>query len=116
MRNTKKPVAPMVLSIIALCISGLSFISSIGMGILITFPGGGGVHLTMGVLLEIFGFMVCGAFGFFLGIAGAVMGIVAGIVTLVKKRFGIIWMPILSILLGIAATVIATLVLVSISA
>ena len=57
-------------------------------------------------MLSVFGVIVCGGFGCIIGPAGALMGIVAGIVSIVKKRFALIWMSVLSVILGIASPII----------
>lgn len=102
----KKQLAPLVLSIIALALSGLGFICSALTGTLLFAGPTANEYLTIEVMLSVFGVIVCGGFGCIIGPVGALMGIVAGIVSIVKKRFALIWMSVLSVILGIASPII----------
>ena len=106
----KKPLAPLVVSIIALAISGIACISS-GLVPLLGWLGfTGSVHLTTEAAISIFGIIVFGMLGCIFGPVGAIMGIVSAMVSIVMKRFALIWMSILSVLLGIAAPLIVVAV------
>jgi hypothetical protein len=102
----KKPVAPLVVSIIALAMSVIACISSGLVPLLGLWGFTGSVHLTTEAAIAIFGIIAFGMFGCVLGPAGAIMGIVSAMVSIVMKRFTFIWMSILSVILGIVAPLI----------
>ena len=102
-----KSVASVVPSIVAIALSVLSVIFSLlaAFCILCLTNSFGSVHLTTEAALVIFLYIAIMGFGFLFGGAGFVMGIVGTIVTLVNKRFKLIWVPLLAIVLGIVGTI-----------
>ena len=102
-----KSVASVVPSIVAIALSVLSVIFSLlaAFCILCLTNSFGSVHLTTEAALVIFLYIAIMGFGFLFGGAGFVMGIVGTIVTLVNKRFKLIWLPLLAIVLGVVGTI-----------
>ena len=99
-----KSVASVVPSIVAVVSSVLSIICSLLAALCLTYSSGS-VHLTTEAALVIFGYIAIMGFGFIFGGAGCVMGIIGAIVTLVNKRFKLIWIPILAIVLGVVGII-----------
>ena len=106
-KTNLKSVASVVPSIVAIALSVLSVIFSLlaAFCILCLTNSFGSVHLTTEAALVIFLYIAIMGFGFLFGGAGFVMGIVGTIVTLVNKRFKLIWVPLLAIVLGIVGTI-----------
>ena len=99
-----KTVASVVPSVVAIVLSVLSIICSLLAALCLTYSSGS-VHLTTEAALVIFGYIAIMGFGFIFGCAGCLMGIIGAIVTLVNKRFKLIWIPILAIVLGVVGTI-----------
>lgn len=99
-----KSVASVVTSVVAVALSVLSIICSLLAALCLTYSSGS-VHLTTEAALVIFGYIAIMGFGFIFGGAGCVMGIIGAIVTLVNKRFKLIWIPILAIVLGVVGII-----------
>lgn len=107
-QDGKKSSAPRILSIIALSFAVIAFISGAVSPIFLANPSGS-VHLTNQAVLEISGFVVSSLFGFSFSLIGFVLGIISMIMVLIRKRSEIIWMPVLAIIISIAASVVTYL-------
>ena len=119
MEQEKSSKAFLVASIISLIISGLSIISLIMVGVMILFAGSGGgsaTAITNEAILGMAGVLLFVACAWILGGIGGIMGIVMIIIGLVKKYFRRIWIPILSVILGVIPFLGAILLLLLISA
>ena len=104
----KKSSAPKIVSIIALVFSSIALISGAVSPLFLANPSGS-VHLTNQAVLEISGFIVSSLFGFSFSLIGVVLGMIGAIMALTKKKSEIIWMPVLAIILGLAASFITYL-------
>ena len=118
MEQTKSSKAYFVASIVSLAISGLSIVSLILVGVMLLFSGSGGgsaTAITNEAVLGIAGILLFVACSWIFGGIGGLIGIVMTIIGLVKKYFKRIWMPILSIVLGVIPLLGAVLLLLVIS-
>ena len=95
-----KSVASVVPSVVAVALAVLSVICSLLAALCLTYSSGS-VHLTTEAALVIFSYIAVMGFGFLFGIGGCLMGFISAIVTLVNKRFKLIWLPILAIVLSV---------------
>ena len=92
-----------VVSIISLVISGLGILSLVMIGVMLIYAGSGGgsaTAITNEAVLGIAGMLLFVACAWIFGAIGGLMGIVMTIIGLVKRYFRIIWIPILSVVLG----------------
>ena len=92
-----------VVSIVSLVISGLGILSLVMIGVMLIYAGSGGgsaTAITNEAVLGIAGMLLFVACAWIFGAIGGLMGIVMTIIGLVKKYFRIIWIPILSVVLG----------------
>ena len=104
-----KSVASVVPSVIAIASSVLSVLCSLLAALCLTYDAGS-VHLTTEAALVIFGYIVVMGFGFLFGGAGCILGVVGVIITLVNKRFKLIWIPILAVVLGIVGVILMAVI------
>lgn len=118
MEQKKTSNAFKAVSIVSLVISGLGIISLGMIGVMLIYAGSGGgsaTAVTNEAVLGIAGILLFVACAWIFGAIGGLMGIVMTIIGLVKKYFRIIWIPILSVVLGVLPFLGAILLLVMIS-
>ncbi|MCR5475565.1 MAG: hypothetical protein K6F28_10245 [Lachnospiraceae bacterium] len=105
----KKPsVLPKVFSIIALVISGFALISVIALYAVAGFgpkSGGTATALTDEAVLAVSGMVFFTGATWIFAMVGAGLGIVMLVVDIAVKRTKIIWMPVTSVILGIASMI-----------
>ena len=101
--SDKPSAVPKILSIITLAISVISLLSAIALLILTntTVSGGKAVGFQMAGYIAGMGIFMIGSL--LLALIGGITGFVMTIVTLVTKRTGIAWMPIVSVIACIAS-------------
>lgn len=107
-----------IASIISLVISGLGMLSLFMTVVMFFYAGSGNnsTAVTNEAVLGIMGIMVFVVGAWIFGLLGLIMGIIVTIVGLVKKQFKLIWMPIVSVVLGIIPLIGPVIILLAISA
>ncbi len=105
MEEKKKILIPvMIFSIIDLVIAGLGLLAQMMVFVMYFYAGSGGganTAVTNEAVLGIAGVLFFGAASWIIGGIAILMGLIMTIITIVKKQFITIWMPIVSIVLGI---------------
>ena len=104
MEENKPSKAFSTASVISLIISGSAALFSLMVVVMYVFAGsGGGYHtaVTNEAILGIAGIMVFAVGSWIFGFIGFIMGLIITIIGFVKKMTEKIWMPILSIVLGL---------------
>lgn len=103
MEEKKTSKGCLIASIVSLVITGLEILSGIMVFFSLVFAGTGSSHTAVtneavigltGMVLFIAGFLIIGAIG-------GLTGLVVAIIDLAKKQFKLVWMPVISVVLGI---------------
>ncbi len=103
MEEKKTSKGYLIASIISLVITGLEILSGICIVLSLIFAGTGpgDTAVTNEAVVGILGMLFFIAALMILSAAGGVMGLIVAIVGLIKKQYKLIWMPIISVVLGI---------------
>ena len=113
-QENKPSVIPAVFSVISLILSVLAFICVILLLIITRVgpeSGGTATALTNRAVLTVSGMIFFAGFTWVFALIGGFTGLIMTIIDLVMKRFKIIWIPILSMVLGIISFVLSAFAL-----
>ncbi|MCR5598189.1 MAG: hypothetical protein K6G19_08440 [Lachnospiraceae bacterium] len=114
MEEKKTSKGCLIASIASLVVTGLEILSGslIIASLIYAGTGPGSTAITNEAVAGIVGMMFFIAAVMILSAVGAVTGLIVGIIDLVKKQYKLIWMPIISLLLGVGPWLIVPLIMV----